>query len=78
MLLITVATVTAFFPWIYPLTHGGPGIASTTLDFNIWATGIRDGQFGRASAIAVVSLVFIALLLGGQLLFRHLRERRDA
>jgi ABC-type sugar transport system permease subunit len=76
MLLLTVATVTAFFPWIYPLTNGGPGIASTTLDFDIWATGIRDGQFGRASAIAVVSLVFIALLLGSQVLARSLRERR--
>ena len=77
MLLLTVATVTAFFPWIYPLTQGGPGISSTTLDFDIWGTGIRDGQFGRASAIAVVSLVFIALLLGSQLLARSLRERRS-
>lgn len=77
-LLLTVATVTAFFPWIFPLTQGGPGISSTTIDYNIWAAGIRDGQFGLASAVAVVDLVIVALLLAFLLLIRRVGARRDA
>lgn len=64
-LLLTVATVTALFPWIFALTQGGPGVASTTLDFQVWASGLRDGQLGVGAAVAVigVALIFIVLLV---------------
>jgi ABC-type sugar transport system permease subunit len=63
VLLLTVSTMTAFFPWIFGLTRGGPGVASTTLDYQVYQSGIRGGRYGVASAIAVVVLVYLAILL---------------
>jgi ABC-type sugar transport system permease subunit len=73
-LLLTISTVTAFFPWIFGLTQGGPGIASTTLDYEVYTTGIVNGQYGLGSAIAVITILFVALLLGTQVLFGRLRR----
>jgi ABC-type sugar transport system permease subunit len=66
ILLLTVGTVTSFFPWIYGLTQGGPGIASTTLDFQVYVSGIQDGRLGLGSAIAVVGILLILVLLAAQ------------
>ncbi len=74
IMLLTVTTVTGFFPWIYGLSQGGPGRASTTLDFAVYQTLNQGSQLGRGAAIAVVSLAFLALLLGMQLLMRRLRR----
>ncbi len=65
-LLLTVSTVTSFFPWIYGLTQGGPGIASTTLDYQVYVSGIQNGRLGLASAIAVVGIFVIVVLLLAQ------------
>jgi ABC-type sugar transport system permease subunit len=65
-LLLTVSTVTSFFPWIYGLTQGGPGIASTTLDYQVYVSGIQNGRLGLASAIAVVGIGLIVVLLLAQ------------
>lgn len=72
-LLLTIAAVTAFFPWIFGLTQGGPGLASTTLDYAVYASGIRDGQQGLASALAVLTILFVGLLLTTQLAVSRLR-----
>ena len=61
-LLLIIATVTSFFPWIYGLTHGGPGYSSTTLDYFVWTTGVNDDQLGLASAAAVLMLVYLGLI----------------
>jgi ABC-type sugar transport system permease subunit len=76
-LLLTVATVTAFFPWIYSLTQGGPGISSTTLDYLVYRNGIQSGQLGIASAVAVVGVLLIAILLLVQLGARRVRATGD-
>jgi ABC-type sugar transport system permease subunit len=73
-LALTVSTVTGFFPWIYSLTHGGPGISSTTIDYQVWQTGIVNGQYGLASAMSVVVLAFVMLLLAVQLVGRRVRR----
>lgn len=75
-LLLTVGTVTVFFPWIYGLTQGGPGIASTTLDFQVYVSGIQDGRLGLGSAIALVGIALIVVLLLAQ--FAAARVRRAA
>lgn len=62
-LILIALTVTAFFPWIYGLTRGGPGIASTTLDYEVYQTGIGNSQQGLAAAIGVVNILVVALLL---------------
>jgi ABC-type sugar transport system permease subunit len=74
IMLLTITTVTGFFPWIFGLTQGGPGIASTTLDYQVYVSGIRSSRLGLGSAIAVVGIVVIVILLGCQLLAARLRR----
>lgn len=72
-LLLTVTTVTGFFPWIHGLTHGGPGVASTTLDYHVYRTLVQGEQLGRTAAIAVISIVLITVVVGAQVVARRLR-----
>lgn len=74
VLLLTLTTVTGFFPWIYGLTRGGPGIASTTLDYQIYVSGIQSARLGLGAAIAVLGIVVIAVLVGFQLVLRRIRQ----
>jgi ABC-type sugar transport system permease subunit len=50
------------FSWIFVLTNGGPGLASTTMDFSVYQTFITFGFFGAAAAESVV-LVFMIILV---------------
>jgi len=77
ILLLTISTVTGFFPWIYGLTQGGPGVASTTLDYAVYATLNQGSTLGRGAAIAVVSLVFIALIVLIQAGMRRIRKAEE-
>ena len=77
ILLLTISTVTGFFPWIYGLTQGGPGVASTTLDYAVYATLNQGSTLGRGAAIAVVSLVFIALIVLIQTGMRRIRKAEE-
>lgn len=73
ILLLTIGTVTSFFPWVLGLTQGGPGIASTTLDYQVYRSGVQTSRLGLASAIALIGVLVVALMLAGQLLIRRLR-----
>jgi ABC-type sugar transport system permease subunit len=73
LLLLTIGTVTSFFPWILGLTQGGPGIASTTLDYQVYRSGVQTSRLGLASAIAIVGVLVVAVLLAAQFLVRRLR-----
>jgi ABC-type sugar transport system permease subunit len=73
-LLLTVGTVTSFFPWIYGLTSGGPGIASTTLDFQVYVSGVQDARLGLGSALAVVGILLIVVLLSVQVAAARVRR----
>lgn len=77
ILLLTVSTVTGFFPWIYGLSQGGPGVASTTLDYAIYRTLNQGSELGRGAAIAVVSLIFIAIIVLLQAASRRLRRDEE-
>jgi len=64
------------FGWIYVLTGGGPGYASTTLDFDIYENSIGLGYFGTAAAEAVYLLGIVAVIvaLGAWLIQRDDRR----
>ena len=72
-MLLTVSTITGFFPWIYGLTNGGPGVSSTTLDYAVYVTLNQGDQLGRGAAIALVAVVLVLLVLAIQQLGRVLR-----
>lgn len=50
------------FSWIYVLTGGGPGLASTTLDFSVYQKFMRFGFFGAAAAQSVVLVLMIVMV----------------
>jgi ABC-type sugar transport system permease subunit len=50
------------FGWIFILTRGGPGYASTTLDFDLYQNAFTSGLFGYAAAQAVCLLVIAGIV----------------
>lgn len=77
ILLLTVTTITGFFPWVYGLTLGGPGVSSTTLDFAVYLTLNQGNQLGRGAAIAVVAVLLVLIVITVQQIFRRLRREDD-
>ena len=66
------------FSWIYVLTGGGPGLASTTMDFAIYQEFMRFGFFGTAAAMSVVLVVMIVLVaIIGAIVQRLVRAASD-
>ncbi len=73
LLLLTIGTVTSFFPWILGLTQGGPGTGSVTLDYLVYKSGVQTGRLGLASAIAIIGVLVVFLLLAAQFAYRRIR-----
>jgi ABC-type sugar transport system permease subunit len=73
-MLLTVSTITGFFPWIYGLTNGGPGVSSTTLDYAVYVTLNQGDQLGRGAAIALIAVVLVVIILAIQQFGRVLRR----
>src|SRR5215469_7499657 len=69
------------FSWIFVLTSGGPGLASTTMDFYVYETFINFGFFGAAAAQSVVLMIMIILVALAFVLIpwlvRHALARRS-
>lgn len=77
---LTVAFVLRFidsfrvFDIIYILTRGGPGTATQNLAYYTYDMGFGRFEFGLAGALSIVQL---ALLIGGTTLILSLAKRRD-
>jgi len=73
--LMVLIVFVGLFAWIYVLTAGGPGFASTTIDYDIYQHALSYGQFGIAAAESVylLAIVVVVLLLSHRL--RKLRNR---
>lgn len=60
----------------YTLTNGGPGFATYTITQSIIVTGVGQGRYGLASALAVIFTLAVAVLAFAQLRVTRLIERR--
>ncbi|HPZ86385.1 MAG TPA: sugar ABC transporter permease [Bacillota bacterium] len=58
---VLLRTVEAFkiFDIAFSLTNGGPGLATRTLTFNVYTTGLRDQNLGEATAIAFLLVILM-------------------
>lgn len=75
VILQTLSVFLWIFGWIYVLTQGGPGYASTTIDYHIYTSAFLLGKWGYAAAAAVYLLLIIAVLVaGGRILSRAARS----
>jgi ABC-type sugar transport system permease subunit len=63
------------FSFIYTLTQGGPGYATFTLEYGIFAQGFQKFRAGYSSAWSMVLFVFCAAISVAQI---RLMKRRDA
>ena len=62
--LLTTETISCFqvFTPVNVMTGGGPGYSTTTLITLLYNDGIKDGNMGKASAIAVIIFVILSIL----------------
>lgn len=74
-ILTVITAFTALFSLIFIMTQGGPGFATTTLEFFIFEKGFNNGVFGLASAIGVV--LFVVVFAIWLIQYRILRSRTD-
>jgi raffinose/stachyose/melibiose transport system permease protein len=59
----------------FTLTGGGPGFATYTITQSIITSGVGQGRYGLASALAVLFTVAVAVLSIGQLMLSRRLER---
>jgi multiple sugar transport system permease protein len=64
------------FDSIFVLTRGGPGRATTTLNYFVYTEGFQFFDLGRASAAAYVLLAVTLLVVAVLMLLRQLLGRR--
>jgi multiple sugar transport system permease protein len=64
-----------FFDTIYVLTSGGPGTATETITIYTYALAFRLLQIGKASALGVLTLLFVATMIAVMIRLVYRRER---
>lgn len=57
-----IYTLTSLFSFVFVITGGGPGFATTTIDYYTYVTTFENGEFGYGSALAVVLFIIVAVL----------------
>ncbi len=72
---IRVMDAFRFFDLVYVLTNGGPGTATETITLYTYQLAFRMLEVGRASALGVLTLLLIAGLIVGMILFLQRRGR---
>ena len=72
--LMVLNVFVGLFAWIFVLTGGGPGFASTTLDYDIYQHALTYGQFGLAAAESVYLLAVVIVLVVLAQRIRRLRS----
>jgi multiple sugar transport system permease protein len=69
-----IASFTGLFALIFTMTSGGPGYATTTLEYAIWEHSFSTGEFGVGSAMGVLLMAAVVAVIG---LGRLLSGRRE-
>jgi multiple sugar transport system permease protein len=57
-----IYTFTSLFSFVYVITAGGPGFATTTVDYFTYVTSFENGQFGYGAALAVMLFLIVLVL----------------
>jgi multiple sugar transport system permease protein len=62
-----IYTFTSLFSFVYVITSGGPGFATTTVDYFTYLTTFENGQFGYGAALAVLLFLIVLTLTIAQI-----------
>jgi multiple sugar transport system permease protein len=57
-----IALFSALFSLIFVMTGGGPGYATTTMEFLIYQTGFNQGDFGTAALYGIILFVLTGIV----------------
>ena len=69
-----IYTFTSMFSFVYVITAGGPGFATTTVDYYTYTTTFENGQFGYGAALAVLLFLIVLALTALQIKLFPSRE----
>ncbi len=61
-----IYTFTSLFAFVYVITAGGPGFATTTVDYYTYITTFENGQFGYGAALALLLFLIVLTLTVAQ------------
>ncbi|WP_163541969.1 carbohydrate ABC transporter permease [Occultella kanbiaonis] len=70
-----VLSFTGIFGLIYVMTAGGPGSATTTLEFAVFKIAFAQGDFGAAAAMGITLMAFTLAVLGVSRLISRTGDR---
>jgi multiple sugar transport system permease protein len=73
-----IYTFTSLFSFVYVITAGGPGFATTTVDYFTYLTSFENGQFGYGAALAVLLFIVVLVLTVVQIKLFPRREVQGA
>jgi multiple sugar transport system permease protein len=69
-----IYTFTSLFAFVYVITAGGPGFATTTVDYYTYITTFENGQFGYGAALALLLFLIVLTLTVAQVKLMPNRE----
>jgi multiple sugar transport system permease protein len=69
-----IYTFTSLFSFVFVITAGGPGFATTTVDYYTYLTTFENGQFGYGAALAVMLFLIVLALTIAQIRLFPQRE----
>lgn len=75
VVLLRMVEAFKMFDLPFTLTNGGPGLATRTLTFNVYTTGLRDQNLGEATATAFLLLIIVFSI--SVFFFRNYRDYYD-
>ncbi len=76
--MISIITMLAWvFPFVYVMTRGGPGNATTVMELYIYNFAFRNALPGIASAVAVILFLITLVLMGPLIQLRARGEMED-
>jgi ABC-type sugar transport system permease subunit len=73
LVLQAIQVIAWTFPYVYVLTHGGPGNASSVMDLYVWRYAFQYSSPGLSSAAAVVLLLIAGVLIA---IYTRLRTKQ--
>lgn len=76
LIALTIKTLDTYraFDYLWIMTQGGPGTASTTLNIATYKTAFMELRLGKASAYGLTTMIFPLVVVNLFLAFGHRRE----
>ncbi len=77
LIAIVMRTMDAFcvYDIVYAITRGGPGMATTTVSYQIYRTTIRYGELGYGAALSWILMVIVVLISVVNIKVAYRREK---